>query len=320
MNKVYKTLEEIKINYPEKEIGRAKNLIGQKFGTLTILYRTINAKNGQLQWASLCDCGNYFIANGSKLQAKTQISCGCKKQYKIIDETGNKYGSLTVLKQIPKPAHIKERGLWWLCQCDCGNTTKVRGTDLRNGKTKSCGCNMKKHQHEFGQMNFKNEIGNKYGKLTVIERYKENNNKQIKTKWLCQCECGNTTIVNASDLRSGRTKSCGCIQSFGEQQILKYLQFHNIKYKKEYCFLDLISKNNGYPRFDFAVFDDNNNLLFLIEYQGIQHFENKNNFGKYQREETDQLKKEYCNKNNIKLYYINYNDNIENELNKIFSK
>lgn len=28
MNKIYKTLEEIKINYPEKEIGRAKNLIG----------------------------------------------------------------------------------------------------------------------------------------------------------------------------------------------------------------------------------------------------------------------------------------------------
>ena len=57
--------------------------------------------------------------------------------------------------------------------------------------------------------NFKNEVGNKYGKLTVLKR--EKNNKFGTTRWLCQCECGNRTITNGLTLRSGQTKSCGCL-------------------------------------------------------------------------------------------------------------
>lgn len=55
--------------------------------------------------------------------------------------------------------------------------------------------------------------GSKHGKLTVLRRSDVHITKsgQKKTMWLCKCDCGNTTIVNSQDLRSGHTKSCGCI-------------------------------------------------------------------------------------------------------------
>lgn len=59
-------------------------------------------------------------------------------------------------------------------------------------------------------MALKNEIGNTYGYLTVIDRAE--NTKEGRAKWLCQCKCGNTVIVLGKHLRSGNTKSCGCYQ------------------------------------------------------------------------------------------------------------
>ena len=56
----------------------------------------------------------------------------------------------------------------------------------------------------------KNEIGNTYGYLTVIERAE--NDSEGRARWLCQCKCGNTVVVRGKSLRSGNTKSCGCYQ------------------------------------------------------------------------------------------------------------
>lgn len=56
------------------------------------------------------------------------------------------------------------------------------------------------------------ETGNIYGKLKVLERAQGKNPKVVY--WLCECECGNKTIVAGSSLRGGKTKSCGkCIRS-----------------------------------------------------------------------------------------------------------
>src|SRR5699024_7767842 len=53
--------------------------------------------------------------------------------------------------------------------------------------------------------------GQKFGRLVVVDR--EGSNKHKKAIWLCRCECGNTTVVVGSDLRSGHTKSCGCLEN-----------------------------------------------------------------------------------------------------------
>lgn len=49
--------------------------------------------------------------------------------------------------------------------------------------------------------------GQRFGRLTVIERAE--NNKHGNTMWLCQCDCGNTSIVCSANLKKS-TVSCGC--------------------------------------------------------------------------------------------------------------
>lgn len=51
--------------------------------------------------------------------------------------------------------------------------------------------------------------GQKFNRLLVIENIGKN--KWNNYKWLCQCDCGNKTVVITSELKSGHTKSCGCL-------------------------------------------------------------------------------------------------------------
>lgn len=57
----------------------------------------------------------------------------------FIDITGQRFGRLVVKM---RTANDKHRTACWLCVCDCGNETIVRGNSLRRGLTKSCGCGM----------------------------------------------------------------------------------------------------------------------------------------------------------------------------------
>jgi len=63
-----------------------------------------------------------------------------------------------------------------------------------------------------------NELGNVYGMLTVVER--GSSTAQGRTRWLCQCDCGNTSLVHGSNLRSGFTKSCGCQSKLGRKKTI----------------------------------------------------------------------------------------------------
>ncbi|KRM12752.1 hypothetical protein FD16_GL001930 [Paucilactobacillus suebicus DSM 5007 = KCTC 3549] len=53
--------------------------------------------------------------------------------------------------------------------------------------------------------------GKRFGRLVVIKRAK--NAKNGGARWLCQCDCGSTKVVDGTRLRSGVTKSCGCIRA-----------------------------------------------------------------------------------------------------------
>lgn len=59
--------------------------------------------------------------------------------------------------------------------------------------------------------NFIDITGNKYGRLTVISFQKTG--KDRSAKWLCKCDCGNECVVDGYRMRSGKTKSCGCLSS-----------------------------------------------------------------------------------------------------------
>jgi hypothetical protein len=72
-----------------------------------------------------------------------------------------------------------------------------------------------------------NLIGNRYGKLVVID---SSENEGKRTQWLCQCDCGNKKIVITDNLKYGKTTSCGCNllkedlsgRNFGRLTVIKY--------------------------------------------------------------------------------------------------
>ncbi len=229
---------------------------------------------------------------------------------KLIDLTGQQFGYLQVLERGENVKDGNSSRPGWKCRCLlCGNIKTISGRNLRQGGSTTCGCTR-------GGKLLKNEIGNKYGKLTVIERAE--NNARGLANWICKCECGSKTVVAGNNLRNGLTKSCGCVRSRGELEVRQELLKRNIDFVTEYSFEDLLT-DKYYPcRFDFAIFK-NNKLLFLLEYQGAQHYLNTN-FGKEQREQTDIKKKEYCKEKNIKLYEIKYNEDIVQKLDEIIKR
>lgn len=51
--------------------------------------------------------------------------------------------------------------------------------------------------------------GQRFGRLIAIERMPPENHRD--RKWKCLCDCGKETFVVATQLKSGNTKSCGCL-------------------------------------------------------------------------------------------------------------
>lgn len=95
---------------------------------------------------------------------------------KTIDISGQRFGRLTVIKNVPKPEHSKLETSFWLCRCDCGKEKIVSKVALKNGNTKSCGC--------LGFEVRQNRI------LEINQQKKKYNNFEV---------CGNKTIVFLKD-------------------------------------------------------------------------------------------------------------------------
>lgn len=251
------------------------------------------------RWLCQCECENTTIVTGDNLRSGNTTTCGCTRQYRE-DWTGFTFGKLTIIKEV-SPIHNCRR---MLCSCECGNEKEVDLNHLTSGKILTCGCRPRPYEDLTGQI---------FGYLKVIsenvERYKPKQHY-----WNCEClNCGAKTVVSTNKLKIGHTKSCGCISSYGEKQIAKILHEHQIKFKKEYTFKDLKSKYGQYLRFDFCILNQQNIPQYLIEYQGIQHFENTFNLSDEEFNESterDRLKREYCIKHNIPLIEIRYDEEI----------
>ena len=100
--------------------------------------------------------------------------------------------------------------------------------------------------------------------------------------------------------------------SRGEIKIYEILKEAGLNFKEEYSFAGLNSPNGRPLRFDFAVFDDDGNIDFLIEYQGRQHYEPSSKFGGkrgfYQQQFNDNKKRRFCSLHDITLIEIPYTE------------
>lgn len=61
-------------------------------------------------------------------------------------------------------------------------------------------------------MAFKDETGNRYGRLEVLSYHSRSEGKAQHPRFLCKCDCGNEVVVLGTNLRRNHTTSCGCVQ------------------------------------------------------------------------------------------------------------
>ena len=124
------------------------NLVGQKFGYLTVIEPTYKGKTKA--WLCKCNCGNEIIVTTGHLRSGHTKSCGCYRTIKLkenrpqraLDLTNQVFGHLVALE--PTSNKYNDGSIIWKCEClNCGNTHYVPGRRLKNLEITSCGCSKK---------------------------------------------------------------------------------------------------------------------------------------------------------------------------------
>lgn len=247
-----------------------------------------------------------------------KLKCGCPKcanRYKTrnIDEVN---------------CWLKENNKDIICLYYAGTTSNKNSkfkclidgyewtTSFRNIKDVGRGCAMCANVRKIKYIDEVNDWLKNNNKTFSCIEYAGN----IRELSIFHCDiCNKEWKSNFNNIKNGN--GCPhCSSSKGEQKIAEILDKYNIFYNREVGFEGC--KNILPLPFDFAIYKDEN-LLFLCEYQGIQHYEPVDfaSKGKQWAEEQfvvnqrkDCLKKEYCKENNIPLLEVPYweFDNIEN--------
>ena len=284
-----------------------KDLTGQKFGKLTVLEKDNTKTGGAAYWICRCDCGQIKVARGSNLLNGSTSHCGCsRKSNTVLDMDsliGKRFNRLIVIERDMSKPIGHGHSSYWKCQCDCGNVVSVSHSGLTTGKIQSCGCLKSEKTTERQTLDLTNQ---RFGKLVALK-----NTNQLSSHhsyiWECKCDCGNIHYVSAENLRSGKTNSCGCQKkSRGEEIITQILLKHNISFIAEFGFPDLISEAKVMLRYDFAILNDDNQVIKLIEFDGEQHYDKRSKYYSETIVKHDKLKNNYAKQHNIPLIRIPY--------------
>lgn len=161
------------------------NLLGQKFGKLTVIAPAPSDKNGNAMWKCRCDCGKEIFAKGVRLRGGYVQSCGCLRiensnksnAKRALNLTNQRFGSLIAIAPTNQRSN---KCVVWKCQCDCGKITFVTSHDLRTGNTKSCGCQRSK---SFGEIKIE-QLLKSYN--IIYEKEKSFNNCRYNNNYLAR--------------------------------------------------------------------------------------------------------------------------------------
>lgn len=283
-------------NYEIVPIGRAKDLSNEKFGDYTVIYRTLGEDLKYVYWLCQCsECNKYVAKKATSLQNSSN-ECDCR-----YDLTGKIFGRWYV-EYLSEQKTNKGRKMYH-CKCQCGNEKDVPSENLRRGDSQSCGCLNREKIALSTQERCRIDLSSqRFGKLTVISPIYSKDGGH--TRWRCKCDCGNFCEIDMGNLRSGKSKSCGCTSSTNEENIIKMLSQNKIPFKYQFRFTDFSQK-----QFDFYIGNK-----YIVEYDGIQHFKytgtgwnTKEHFDRTRI--SDLSKNKYCFDNKIPLIRIPYSAN-----------
>ena len=188
---------------------------GMVFGALTLKKHL----GGQF-YECICDCGNSKKVEFFSLSSGRQVSCGCKKKKQKTDFSKQNEKYVNVINGRLKFIEFvgRQKAKW---QCDCGTIKIINPYNVMNKNPKkavySCGCLAKEVQKTLiPPASFLNKeaatadaiqmIGQKFGNLTVIST-----NEKSGSTVNAMCSCGKISNYNKASLKTGHTKSCGCL-------------------------------------------------------------------------------------------------------------
>lgn len=271
----------------------------------------------------LCDCGKTLNVQVSNLQSGNTLSCGClaielQHQKAINEMIGRVFGRLTVIGESSKswPEHI-----CYKCQCSCGNVVDVFSTDLRGGYTRSCGCLRRELSSE---RNAEDITGQTFYELTAICRVDDHIgvNGLHRTRWLFRCSCGRDVVRMPMNVKRGLSKSCGHAGNrLMERKIQDRLEERGVVFEHEgNPFDDLVNPETGCKlKLDFVITNKDGELI-VVEHQGAQHFRDGSWFGQQQREITDNVKREYFKKHNIRYFETRFDEDYIAHIDRIIDE
>lgn len=247
-------------------------------------------------------CPYCFGNHGKRLVAKKQFEENIVKKY------GTAFTLLTPYVSRDKYVLVRH--------AICGNVFKIRPYNLI-GEVYGCPfCKEKLRMQNKGKQvisRVKSALGKDY---KVLSEYKGSSSK-IK---VLHKKCNSIFYSNCDDIIYKNVRCHKCSLYFGEYEIKRYLDMHNIFYNSQKSFNDLRDKNK--LSYDFFI----PNVNMLIEYQGAQHYFPKT-FGGISKEKAkrnlekqrlhDFLKKEYAKEKGYKLVCIPYTFNTREKISSI---
>lgn len=214
-------------------------LIGERFGMLTVIEKTKETQDRYALWRCKCDCGGEIYANTKRLKRGTITNCGCIPKNTVgkgsiaEDLSGQVFGSLTVLER----AENRNGRVAWKCRCKCGNEKVVSAHELKKKTTQYCGTSCTCKQYPFVDLK-----GFTSGFLRVLEKT-DQRDKKGSIIWRCIClRCGKECFYSADALVNHRNVSCGCYrEEVIAPNIVEKLRFVDgtcvdlLKYRKKRC-------------------------------------------------------------------------------------
>lgn len=241
-------------------------------------------------------CGKQRAIRGTDLINGISKACCTECADSML---GQKIGRWTIVSV------DKSRKAYYNCVCDCGTHKSVSKHSLKHGQTKSCGCLKINSRKKRSKEKAEDRVGMKMGCLTLLEPILKGKSYYYR----CKCDCGNEVVVSWRNLQSGDTVSCGCLDSKANELMDKILTEKGIPHKREYRFDDCRDKK-PLP-FDFALFNNEDELIGLIENNGAQHY---SSFGtswdtperSLYRQKHDYIKAKFCEDNKIPFLVIPY--------------
>lgn len=283
-----------------------------------------NFKNASSKATCKCNkCGNVWetvpyniysghgcsiCANNKKLDTTTfkeQIKKLVGDEYDVIGEYKNTHAKIKI-------KHNK-----------CGNIFEMTPNSFKNQGQRCPECMKKKIPEsnripiEVAQKRLNDARNNEF---LIIKNYNGTRSKAI----IKHSKCGKEFECYPTQLIHHRTGCPFCYSSRGEDAVRDVLNEMGYAFSEQYRIPDC--KNKRSLPFDFCVKNKNDEMLFLIEYQGAQHFEPK--FGDENLAKTkinDKIKIDYCLKNKINLICIKFKrttnylilkEHVKNEISK----